>query len=276
LKKSLALQRAWGTPGAHGTRSRACSVVSTRVSHHEYPGSPGVPARNGFNGFLRALPRRRIRLVTVVDGLRFCLSPVGPTCLRRLNTSNGCQDHTVLPAAKASFVCAPFGRSRVFRQPALRPHHAHNAAASTASSPASMTMANAPLGDRTAGDIDLSRVRRKQKYFCEGDWTRRSRNCPSGKSLDASSRRTPGPITTGVHYCRRYLLHCSNARSSCRARNRQMGGADQGQRRQCRLKHGRAAIFVEPAHHCTSFPLEAQLTSPPRNKNPAVRKSIRS
>ena len=30
-------------------------VVSTRVSHHERTGSPGIPARNGFNGFLRAL-----------------------------------------------------------------------------------------------------------------------------------------------------------------------------------------------------------------------------
>src|ERR1700753_764882 len=30
-------------------------VESTRVSHHGYTGSPGIPARNGFNGFLRAL-----------------------------------------------------------------------------------------------------------------------------------------------------------------------------------------------------------------------------
>ena len=44
-------------------------------------------------------PRRRIRLVTVVGGLKVCLGPVGPTHLRRLDTSNGCQDHTVLPYA---------------------------------------------------------------------------------------------------------------------------------------------------------------------------------
>jgi hypothetical protein len=43
-------------PGAQCTRSRACSVESTRVSHHEYAETPGIPARNGFNGFLRALP----------------------------------------------------------------------------------------------------------------------------------------------------------------------------------------------------------------------------
>jgi len=45
-----------GNAGCQCTRSRACSVVNTRVSHHGYTGSPGIPARNGFNGFLRALP----------------------------------------------------------------------------------------------------------------------------------------------------------------------------------------------------------------------------
>src|SRR5688500_9909143 len=51
-------------------------------------------------------PRRRIRLVTVIGGLT-CLSPVGPTRLRRRDTSNGCQDHTVLPYEAAPFVCVP-------------------------------------------------------------------------------------------------------------------------------------------------------------------------
>ena len=128
-------------------------------------GHPDIPCAMVLRLIARS-PRRRIRLVTVADGLKDCLNPVRSTRLRRLSTSNGCQNHTVLPYAKASFVCAPFGRSRVFRQPALRPHHAHNAAASTASSPASMTMANAPLGDRTARDIDLSRVCGEAEYFC--------------------------------------------------------------------------------------------------------------
>ena len=44
-------------------------------------------------------PRRRIRLVTVADGLKECLDPVGSTRLRQLDTSNGCQDHTLLPYA---------------------------------------------------------------------------------------------------------------------------------------------------------------------------------
>src|SRR5882672_8615609 len=60
--------RAWGTPGAHGTRSRACSVVVvTRVSHHEYPDHPAFPHTMVLR-FTPRSPRRRIRLVTVIDG----------------------------------------------------------------------------------------------------------------------------------------------------------------------------------------------------------------
>src|SRR5882672_7203002 len=50
-------------------------------------------------------PRRRIRLVTVIGELTAYPRPVGPTRLRQLDTSNGCQDHTFLPYAAASFVC---------------------------------------------------------------------------------------------------------------------------------------------------------------------------
>src|SRR6266700_6573479 len=52
-------------------------VERTRVTPSP-PESPGVPARNGFNGFLRA-PRRPGSFATVVSGLTFCLHPVGPT-----------------------------------------------------------------------------------------------------------------------------------------------------------------------------------------------------
>src|SRR5258708_32703016 len=88
-------------------------------------------------------PRRRIRLVTVADGLKDCLNPVGSTRLRRLDTSNGCQDHTVLPYASALFVLrAPIAHRL---EPALRPTSARNTAASTATRPSFVTMANAPL-----------------------------------------------------------------------------------------------------------------------------------
>jgi hypothetical protein len=62
---------------------------------------------------------RRIRLVTIVDELAADPRPVGPTCLRQLDTSNGCRNHTPSPYAATSFVCAPFDRSRVQTRPAI-------------------------------------------------------------------------------------------------------------------------------------------------------------
>src|SRR3982075_2080841 len=76
--------------------------------------------------------------------IKACPRPVGPTCLRQLDTSNGCQDHTALPSAAIVVRLRAVDRSRVFRQPALRSHRAPDAAASTASHPASVTIAIRP------------------------------------------------------------------------------------------------------------------------------------
>ena len=47
-------------PGARCARSRACNDSrSTRVSHHGHTGITRHSPRNGFNGFLRALPGDR-------------------------------------------------------------------------------------------------------------------------------------------------------------------------------------------------------------------------
>jgi hypothetical protein len=62
MPESSAPERAWGMPGARCTRSRACSVGSTRVSHHGCTGEPGIPARDGVNGLFRALPGDRALL----------------------------------------------------------------------------------------------------------------------------------------------------------------------------------------------------------------------
>src|SRR4030081_3204891 len=77
--------------------------------------------------------------------IKVCLSPVGPTRLRQLDTSNGCQDHTALLSAAIVVRLRAVDRSRAFRQPALPSRHTPNAAASTASHPASVTIAIRPL-----------------------------------------------------------------------------------------------------------------------------------
>jgi hypothetical protein len=52
-------------------------------------------------------PRRRIRLVAVAAGLMALPIRSDRSRHRQLDTSNGCQDHTVLPYAATSFVCMP-------------------------------------------------------------------------------------------------------------------------------------------------------------------------
>ena len=85
-------------PGAQCTRSLVCELV---VQHaHEYSQrshrkSPGIPARNGFNGFLRDLP-----------GDRAFLSPSSAkTCFRELDASveaSGPHDFSVRNKALSS------------------------------------------------------------------------------------------------------------------------------------------------------------------------------
>jgi hypothetical protein len=95
-------------------------LVRTHTSNNEYTGTPGIPARNGFNGFLRALPGDRALLPPSFADM--VLSKPGRADLTSANLTpaSGRQDHTTSPYASASFVSSPFDRSQVFR-PAL--HH---------------------------------------------------------------------------------------------------------------------------------------------------------
>src|SRR5260370_15635136 len=118
-------------------------VESTRVTTST-PESPDVPARNGFNGFLRALPGDRALLPPSLSGLRLCPRPVGPTCLRELDASVGASGpHDFAVRCNISRPLA-VDRSQAFRQPTLRSRRAQNAAASTAFHPASVTFAKRP------------------------------------------------------------------------------------------------------------------------------------
>src|SRR5258707_9379127 len=67
---------------------RVRSVESTRVFTTGPPESPGIPARNGFNGLLRALPGDRALLPPSLADTA-CQNPVGPTCLHKLDASVG-------------------------------------------------------------------------------------------------------------------------------------------------------------------------------------------
>ena len=124
--------RALGAPAA------SCAKKSTRVRNHGHAGITRHSPRNGFNGFLRALP-----------GDRAFLSPSSPRSLllKNLTPASGRQNHTTSPSAKPSaFVSALL--------------------ASTASRPAFVTIASRPSvgrdGEGYAGDLGQ---RRSGKFF---------------------------------------------------------------------------------------------------------------
>jgi hypothetical protein len=112
IKRAFAFSRrdapelCWNSPPNKGrgecrvpvAPAAACAVVvSTRVSHRRSPGSPGIPARDGVNGFLRALP-----------GDRACLppSPARSLLLANLTPASGRQDHTASPSARIALSSA--------------------------------------------------------------------------------------------------------------------------------------------------------------------------
>ena len=139
----------------------------------------------------------------------FVLSPVtGLVCHRRprigfvqarlgrrnsanLTPASGRQDHTTSPYAATSFVSSPFDRSQAFRQPALQPRCAQNAAASTASLPASVTIMIRPSCGVGCESSRFDLGQREQIFFGKSerkDSTRLSANRPTGKSMDRAVR----------------------------------------------------------------------------------------
>jgi hypothetical protein len=79
-------------PGAQCTRSLVCEVGvqdAHEYSQRSHRKSPGIPARNGFNGFLRALP-----------GDRAFLSPSLADTSANLTPASRRQDHTTSPSAR--------------------------------------------------------------------------------------------------------------------------------------------------------------------------------
>jgi hypothetical protein len=104
--------------------------------------------------------------------------------LRRLDTSNGCQDHTALPSAAIAFVGARpslTGIKPALRKPLARPRcRGHRSP-----HPTSVTIAIRPSCERGMADVvGLIWGKREAEYFSREGWTRcRARRkviCPSG------------------------------------------------------------------------------------------------
>jgi hypothetical protein len=138
-------KRAWGTPDAQCTRGLVCNCSSkTHTSNNEHTGITRRSRTQWFYGLFRALPgdrlfchrRQRIKV----------LSKPGraDSTSARLDASIGASGpHDFAVRCNISRPRA-VDRSQAVKA-ALRSHRAQNAAASTASHPAFVTMANAPL-----------------------------------------------------------------------------------------------------------------------------------
>jgi hypothetical protein len=150
-------------PGARCTRSLACNKNKTHErSHHGHTGITRHSPRNGFTVSFVLSPVSRA-----------LLPPSSAVCLRRLDTSvrvSGPHDFAV--------------RRRHVRQRA--------ALTSTASRPASVTIASRPLWKERDGDgyiADLG-LRKSRIFFAEG----LDRKQPDGQITASQARNSPSLI----------------------------------------------------------------------------------
>ena len=92
-------------PGARCTRGLVCNSARevTHTSIQVQSEHSGIPCAMVLRLMARS-PWRRIPLASIAGELAALEARSGFANLRRLDTSHGCQDHTVLPYASAPFV----------------------------------------------------------------------------------------------------------------------------------------------------------------------------
>ena len=106
------------------------------------------------------------------------------TPLRRFSTSNGCQDHTTSPSAKASFVSRAIRQLTGLNRPALPSPGIARRCRVHRIPPRVRDDRDTPLEwDETAALMDLIWVRREGIYFCKQEWTGQIRLIHLNKSV---------------------------------------------------------------------------------------------
>jgi hypothetical protein len=145
-------ERAQGMPDARCTRDLVCNVHK-KMRTRAYRAAEAIrhSLRNGFTAYIALSPatnsscHRRRRIIGSSQ------TRLGYENLRRLDTSNGCQDHTVLPYAATSFVCTLL----LAHRQSLPCDHLARATLPRPPQPVPtfVTMANAPLRNGMAIDV---------------------------------------------------------------------------------------------------------------------------
>src|SRR5256885_1118498 len=152
-------------------------------SHHGHTGLTRHSPRNGFNGFLRALPSDRAFLPLSSADRSTDLMP-----------ASGHQDHTTSPSASARFV--------------------KHAAASTASRANVRDDRETPLvWARDAGVLEVICPTAKGKYFSQHGWTRCQLICPPG-SLQSALPSWPGLSRPSTRFLRNTQPTCRMQRTA--------------------------------------------------------------
>ena len=103
IASPLENQRAQGMPGAGWhPRSRVQNALkNAHTSIQVQPEQPGIPCAVVLR-LMPSSPWRRIPLASIASELTARIARLSFANLRRLDTSHGCQDHTVLPYAASS------------------------------------------------------------------------------------------------------------------------------------------------------------------------------
>ena len=144
--------------------SRAKLSEAHERSHHRSTGNhPAFPHAMVLR-LISCSPRRRIRLVTVIRGLSLCLPGRADLASANLAPATGARTTRLHRTQKAPIILHAADRSRGSSRPAIA-ICAPDALTSTASHPASVTIAIRPSVGGTALDMHLIWVERKQKYF---------------------------------------------------------------------------------------------------------------
>jgi hypothetical protein len=180
-----------GCPLHPQPRVRFALVKSTRVN--EYTGITRRSRTQWFYDLFRALPGDRALLPPSPADM--VLSKPGRADLTSANLTpaSGRQDHTTSPYATTSLVRSLCDRSQAVK-PALRSRRAQNAAASTASNPASVTIAIRPSSGVDESGLKVFLPGGKGKNFSNRGWTL---ICPTGcfaRKRPSCGQRLPSSV----------------------------------------------------------------------------------
>jgi hypothetical protein len=168
--------------GTHGPCAEHCASNAQGENHRRSRKQPGLPCAVVRRLMARS-PWRRIRLASIARRIRSEASTrSGDVASAKLDTSNGCRDHTLLPYATTSFVLraakgsrgsaqsCPRPVPRVPRRRRSRPPHPKPAFRDDARS--------APRAGWDGRTISTFSTSEKENYFSRGGLTNLRRDLP--------------------------------------------------------------------------------------------------